>query len=90
MARPILSEFGPERSMGGSRMTGLSRPHQRDVMGYMPPKGPTNIGESKSPGLHGDNCTNQGSQNYGYEKKESSGRPGLGGSNRPAGSQGRR
>lgn len=90
MARDILGEFGSERTMGGSRLSGLSRPGPRDVNNYSPPTRVKTPTDPKGPGLHGDNCGKQGSQGYGYERKESSGAPGLGGSNRSAGSQGRR
>lgn len=77
--RGILSEYGPERSIG-RRPTGLSRPGERDVNAYQPPRGPTNIGESKSPGLHGDNLGYCGYQEAESCNCESSGSPGLGGS----------
>ena len=63
MARDILSEYGPDspnkqvpRASGGGAHT------PRDVMGYSPPKGPSNIMDPQSPGLHGDNCGNCGTQ----------------------------
>jgi len=39
------------------------KPNVRDVNKYQPPVGPSNINESKTPGLHGDNCGNCGTQN---------------------------
>lgn len=90
MARDILGEYGPERSMG-SRGSNQGR-DKRDVMNYSPPKGPTNINDAKSPGLHGDNEGTLGEQNdsaHGYERHQSSGGPGIGGSPKPSGSQGR-
>jgi hypothetical protein len=79
MARQILSDYGPERRTG-SRPTGLSRPGPRDVLNYKPPQGPTNITESKSPGLHGANLGYCGSQESTSCGCDSSGSPGLGGS----------
>lgn len=87
MARDILSEYGrdsgagnkPPASSGGVMSA-------RDVMNYRPPQGPTNIGDAKSPGLHGDNCGNTGSQGYyGPIDKQTSGSPGLHGSNHGTG-----
>lgn len=63
MARDILSEYGPDsadRQM--PRATNGGKMPVRDVMGYSPPKGPKNIGDPKSPGLHGDNCGVCGTQ----------------------------
>lgn len=38
------------------------KPEVKDVRNYKPPVGPTNINDPKSPGLHGDNCGPQGTQ----------------------------
>lgn len=87
MARDILSEYGPDYNApqaGRGQNQGRS---SRDVMGYAPPQGPTNITEAEAPGLHGDNCGNQGYQNTGRERKQSSGSPGIGGKIHPCGSQ---
>jgi hypothetical protein len=51
----------------------------KDVNGYKPPRGPRNIEESKSPGLHGNNFDYCGSQERGSLRSQSSGKPGLGG-----------
>ena len=59
----------------------MSQVPTRDVMNYKPPQGPTNINDSKSPGLHGDNCGTSGEQNEGRMNYESSGSPGIGGTN---------
>jgi hypothetical protein len=63
MARDILSEYGRDsnapmapRASGGGAQT------PRDVRNYEPPKGPSNVNDAKSPGLHGDNCGNCGTQ----------------------------
>ena len=87
MARDILGEYGPERKSGGG-LSGQGQVSKRDVMNYKPPQGPTNIGDKKGPGLHGDNCGNAGSQGYyGETNKQTSGSPGLGGDRHPKGSQ---
>lgn len=99
MGRDILSEYGPDRTMKRpgdlgnmdipTGAEGLS--DQRDVMNYAPPTRVKTPYDPKSVGLHGDNCGNQGSQGYGYERKQSSGGSGIGGDGiRMAGSQGRR
>lgn len=80
MPRDILREYGPEahkpqapRAQSG----GVTR--ARDVHNYQPPKGPTNINDPESPGLHGDN--------HGHahcptgSRGGESGRPGLGATN---------
>lgn len=64
MARDILSEFGPDspnRQVASATNGGRQTP--RDVHNYSPPKGPSNIKDPESPGLHGDNhgcCGTQG------------------------------
>ena len=53
--RDILSEYGsdvphpqkPRATTGGVKSA-------RDVMGYCPPQGPTNVNDPKGPGIHGD------------------------------------
>lgn len=63
----------------------------RDVMNYSAPKGPNNINDAQSPGIHGDNygcCGTQGASSIGAQ---TSGSPGLGGDGRkPSGTQGKR
>ena len=87
MARPILSEYGPDikgrPSPGRATSGGVTS--ARDVMDYQAPKGPTNIMESQSPGLHGSNSGNANRPTG----KSSSGSPGLGGDTHHCGSQGR-
>lgn len=63
----------------------------RDVMGYDPPKGPNNINDPASPGLHGHNCGQEGTQGpYATRGDGTSGSPGLGGTNHGnVGTQGR-
>jgi hypothetical protein len=53
MAREILGEFGPERSTGPASISGGVK-DTKDVHNYQTPKGPSNVGDPKSPGLHGD------------------------------------
>lgn len=61
----ILSGFGKDspqpqapRATNGGAMPVKSIP-------YSPPKGPSNIGDAKSPGLHGTNHGNCGTQRKG-------------------------
>ena len=89
--RPIIEEAYKSMPRAPS---GLSRPGERDVRNYSPPKGPTNITDPKSPSLHGDGqsgteyCGNQGEKDF--DVGESSGSAGLGGDPvRCCGSQGR-
>jgi len=69
MPRDILSEYGrdsgaPQRPPAGSG--GVTQ--ARDVHNYSPPKGPSNINDPKSPGLHGHNCGTAGTQgSYSYD-----------------------
>ncbi|MBZ5616237.1 MAG: hypothetical protein LAO23_19690 [Acidobacteriia bacterium] len=63
MAREILGGFGPERSIEGNRASGGGAQTPRDVHNYSPPVGPSNVNDSKSPGIHGTNhgcCGTQG------------------------------
>jgi hypothetical protein len=55
MARDILSEYGPDspdRQMPRATSGGVK---EAKPLAYDPPKGPSNINDSKSPGLHGSN-----------------------------------
>ena len=89
MARDILGEFGPERTIG-SRGSNQGR-SQRDVREYQPPTRVKTPYDPKGPGLHGDNFDYCGSQERSSLRGQSSGGPGLGGDSiRLAGSQGRR
>lgn len=60
MARDILGPSQPMPGSGGQHNGGIIQP--RDVMNYQPPMGPSNINDPKSPGLHGENCGNCGTQ----------------------------
>lgn len=63
MPRDILSGFGPDSpsNQKPSASNGGQMP-VRDVRNYSPPVGPKNINDSKTPGLHGDNCGPCGTQ----------------------------
>lgn len=75
MARPILSDYGPERSVGGKRAEcgGVTMKDKVDVRNYSPPVGPnhimktgvglrggTNVGYCGSQGRYGDNSGGYG------------------------------
>lgn len=64
MSKDILNEFGPDsRDRQAPRATNGGKQDPKDVMNYKPPVGPSNINDSKSPGLHGTNhgcCVMQG------------------------------
>lgn len=63
MARDILSEFGSDSSPP-QRPTATSGgvTQAKDIPNYSPPKGPSNINDPKTPGLHGTNHGNTGTQ----------------------------
>ena len=81
--KDILSEYGPNSASNEKpRATNGGEVPVRDVRGYSPPKGPSNIGDAKSPGLHGHNCGNSGTQGtYSNSDRHTSGSPGLHGKN---------
>lgn len=84
MSRDILSEYGKDSGVGPApRATSGGVKSARDVMNYSPPKGPTNINDSKSPGLHGDG--------HGMARcptaSRGGGSPGIGGTVHRSGSQ---
>src|SRR5580765_2292444 len=85
MARDILSEYGKDSNAPmapRAKSGGITMGDKRDVMGYSPPQGPTNINDAKSPGLHGHNCGNSGTQGASESRGDGAGgRPGLGGRN---------
>lgn len=66
-------------------MSGGGQQTPRDVMNYSPPKGPTNINDPKSPGIHGNNYDNCGTQQRSSVTAEESGSPGLHGDNQGTG-----
>lgn len=61
--RDILSDYGPDSPANQKpRATNGGKQEPRDVHNYSPPCGPSNVTDSKSPGLHGSNhpCGTQG------------------------------
>ncbi len=62
MARDILSDFGPDSP--SNQRPAATNGGQMPVkeIPYSPPVGPSNIGDSKSPGIHGTNHGNCGTQ----------------------------
>lgn len=62
--RGILSEYGPDTSkpQRASAECGGVLPKDVKPIPYSPPQGPKNIGDPKSPGLHGTNHGNAGTQ----------------------------
>ena len=38
------------------------KPEEKDVRNYQPPVGPSNVNDPKTPGLHGNNHGNNGTQ----------------------------
>ena len=60
MAKPLLSEYGPERTEGSRASSGGVK--ETKPLAYDPPKGPT-AQMQNGPGLHGTNhgqCGTQG------------------------------
>ena len=65
MAKDILNEYGPNSSQpqaASASHGGCCEGRTIDVMNYKPPVGPKGIGDPKSPGLHGTNHGNNGTQ----------------------------
>lgn len=58
----ILSEFGSNSNTGQSARATNGGKQDPKPIPYSPPVGPSNINDSQSPGLHGDNCGNCGTQ----------------------------
>lgn len=62
MARDILGEYGPDMpSNQKPAATNGGQPIVKELP-YSPPQGPSNINDGRSPGLHGDNHGNNGTQ----------------------------
>ena len=80
MARPILSEYGPDADKPqAARATsgGITMEQKKDVMGYAAPVGPTTFGHN-SPGLaQRNNYGNAGSQGKYSNEITTSGAPGI-------------
>lgn len=83
MPRDILSEYGKDSSQPQAPRATSGGVTEAKPLNYHTPVGPTNIGDSKSPGLHGDN--------HGMAScptgSRGSGGPGLGGTTHRSGSQ---
>lgn len=63
MAKDILGMYGSDSSQPqAARASDGGKQEPKDVMNYKPPQGPSNIGDPKSPGLHGTNHGNNGTQ----------------------------
>lgn len=63
MARDILSEYGPDSSSNQQPRASGGGAQEPKPINYSPPVGPSNINDSKTPGLHGTNhgvCGTQG------------------------------
>jgi hypothetical protein len=62
MARDILSEYGNDSGAGEvPRATNGGQQTPKDIP-YCPPQGPKGINDPKTPGLHGNNHGNSGTQ----------------------------
>jgi hypothetical protein len=61
MSRDILNEFGPDSPMNQKPSATSGGVEQCKELPYSPPQGPTGQMQ-KSPGLHGSNMGNQGTQ----------------------------
>ncbi len=62
MAKDILDEYGSDSYVGQAPRATNGGHCEPKPIPYSPPKGPSNIGDSKSPGLHGTNHGNNGTQ----------------------------
>jgi hypothetical protein len=65
MARDILSEYGPDLPMDQKPRASHGGEMPVKDIPYSPPKGPEGINDPKSPGLHGHNHGNCGTQHKG-------------------------
>jgi hypothetical protein len=61
MTRDILSEFGPDSPADQKPTATSGGCTEAKPLPYDPPKGPTGMMQ-KGPGIHGDNCSNKGTQ----------------------------
>jgi hypothetical protein len=85
MARPILSEYGPDANKPQAKRARSGGVRSfRDVMGYDQPQGPTSI-SNRGPGLGGDNYGNCGVQGPKAATPREGGGVGLGGENKGKG-----
>ncbi len=63
MPKDILDEYGSDSYVGQAPRATNGGHCEPKPIPYSPPKGPSNIGDPKSPGLHGTNhgcCGTQG------------------------------
>ena len=79
--RDILSGFGPESKHPQAARATSGGVTQAKPMNYSPPQGPTNIGDPKGPGLHGDNHSTKQCCVPHSGGGRSGGGPGIGGTN---------
>jgi hypothetical protein len=83
MARDILGEYGRDIPKPQAARATTGGVKEAKPLSYSPPRGPTNINDPKSPGIHG--------QNYGTAKcptaTREGGSPGIGGTTHRSGSQ---
>jgi hypothetical protein len=62
MPEDILREYGPDTNTHQKPRATSGGVKEAKPLPYSPPVGPSNIGDSKSPGLHGTNYGNCGTQ----------------------------
>lgn len=62
MSRDILSEYGPDQPSHEKAPATNGGQLEVKQLPYSPPVGPKSIGDPKSPGLHGTNHGNNGTQ----------------------------
>jgi hypothetical protein len=76
----IFDSFPSSKSQGGMRASNGGKQTPRDVMNYAPPTGIKN--QTRGPGLGQNNYGNCGTQGKSSTGAGTSGRAGLGGTNR--------
>ena len=62
MARDILSEYGKDSSSPQAPRATSGGVTEAKPLAYSPPVGPSNINDPKTPGCHGTNHGNNGTQ----------------------------
>lgn len=62
MSNDVFDGWPTSGSPQAARATNGGKQEPKDMHNYQPPKGPSNIGDPKSPGLHGTNHGNAGTQ----------------------------
>jgi hypothetical protein len=84
MPRDILSEYGRDiPKPQAARATSGGVKEAKSISNYAAPRGPTNINDPKSPGIHGDSHGQAGCP----VATRGSGSPGIGGTTHRSGSQ---